>query len=259
MLNAVAVKGVANYLGRATKPYAFWNAASAASITSPLSNKTHGTITVTGAEDFATKAQWSTLADSTYYTYSDFSTTDLAALFQLGEGVMLWWASVNMDATATGQNHMLAIGAGAGPQIRFNISKATSWRPDVWLAFDGETSATQYGGATNEFANATDTNVALLLDNRSGVKQLYRYVNGANVAGVAFNANSGLTLSNAVTKRIRIGADALNTPGSTFFGAFRRMGLVNYGTTMPTRINDIIAELHAMNSALTPLLARSLV
>lgn len=254
-----SAKGLALHLSRASKPWAFWTGHDSASVTATArTNKTLGTITATGSEDFATKVNWCTLNDSTYYTFASYSTTDLMTLFTLGEGVMLWWASVNMNSSATGQNHLLAIGAGAGEHMRFSISKATSWRPDVWIAFAGDSSATQYAGGSNEFASSTDTNVALVVDNRPGYKGLFRYVNGVNVDGVTWASKGTCNPANAPTKRIRIGADAAGSPGSTFYGAWRRMGLVNYGASMPDRINDIVQELHANNSALGLLLARSL-
>lgn len=258
-----AAKSPQTILGDATVPYAYWNFQNATSAATALyTNKTLGALTAFGTPSYASRAGWVTLDDASGYTFDNYSTADLTALFELGQGIMLFAASVNMNALATTQNHLLSIGAGAGPQLRFSLATNTTWRPDVWIAFDGQTSATQYAGGTNEVAAATDTNIVLLIDNRVGVKTLYRYVNGTNLNGSSWsgtNPAGSVTMSQVVTKRIRLFADANNSPGSTFYGACRRMWLVNYGTTMPTRINDIVQELNQYSGIPSPVLAQSLV
>lgn len=257
----VALRPVSGLLGAAVKPYVYWDFGTGVA-TPTRSNRTLPGVTATNTPAFTSgtggRDGWVTLDDTEYYTFDAYDTQAVRDVFNLGEGVMLFWARVNVVAASTGQQHLLSIGAGAGPHIRFNVAKSTSFRPDVWLAFDGDTSATQYAGGSNEFAGDTDTNVAILIDNRPGVKTLYRYVNGANVNGTTWSGKGALTIANAPTQRIRMFADALNTPGSTYQGAVQRMGLVNFGADMPTRINSIIQGLHDLNGSIPAVLAQSM-
>lgn len=258
MRNSYGLRTVKASLQAARTPFIYWDFTSSAAPL--LTNRAFPSLTPTGSPDFATRAGWVTLDDTSYYTASQYATDGMKALFDLGEGAMLFWARVNVAAASSGQQHLLSIGAGAGPQIRFNIGKSSTFRPDVWIAFDGDASATQYAGGSNEFAGDTDTNVALLIDNRAAVKTLYRYVNGANLGGTTWSGKGACTPSNAVTQRVRIFADALNTAGSTLQGAVHNMGLVNFGTVLPEpwRINDIIQDLHVYNGQVPAVLAGSL-
>lgn len=179
----------------------------------------------------------------------EYATADndaLRAVFDLQEGIWLFWANVTMDGSASGQDHLLSVHSGAGPQVRFNTNKATTHRPDVFLAWDGDTAATQYAGASNEFAAAAATNVCLIVDNTAGGKQLYRYVNGVSVTSASFAGKGSLSYDLGVTQRVRIGADAAGTPGNFFYGTLRRMGCAKL-PAMPSNITAIVQSLHQHN------------
>jgi len=257
-------KQFSELIATATKPYAYWSFATSASETISTPSTSIGSKTSSGTPDFATTAGRITLDNSTYYTFDDSTTanTGLAALLNLGAGAILVAATVNINASETGQSCILSVHTGAGPNWRLGVTKNTTWRHDINLAMDAETSVTQYAGSSNEFASGTDVNLVWLIDNRSGVWTLYRWNNGTSLTGATWsgNANRGpCTFASAVTKRVRIGSDSAGTPGSLFWGSLRRLHVVNYGTGgPPSRINDIVASLHANNNRPTRLLLESI-
>lgn len=240
------LKPLSSLVDSATVPMLYWNFAEDAVETINTTGTALPALTAGGTPTYANGAL--VLDDSSYYTYDTYDNAGLRAVFDLQEGVILMWARVNIDASATtGQCHMLSVHAGAGPQLRFNINVNTSNRPDIWMAFDGDTSGTQYAGASNEFADATDTNICLLVDNRVGVKALSRYVDGVSKTGSTWATKGAMTYDSGLTKAVRIGADSAGTAGNTYFGTLRRMGAVNFGTNLPSNITDIVQSLHQSN------------
>lgn len=240
------LKPLSSLIESATVPMLYWNFATGAVETINTTGTALPALTAFGTPTYANGAL--VLDNASYYTYDTHDNAGLRAALDLQEGVILMWARVNINALeTTGQCHMLSVHAGAGPQIRFNINVNTSNRPDIWLAHDGDTSATQYAGASNEFADATDTNICLLVDNRVGVKGLSRWVDGVAKTGSTWAGKGALSYDLGPTQRVRIGSDAAFTPGNTFYGTLRRMGVINFGTSLPANINEIVQSLHQSN------------
>lgn len=234
------------FSGELSKPMVHWPMGSAATPTvgGPLPE-----LTGTGSPSFAARAGWLTLADTNYFESSDFVNETLQEVFDLQEGVLLVSFQVNIHASATGQDKILSLGQGGGPALWVGVSKATTWRPDVNINFDGETTGTPtlYAGASNEFAAGVDTNICMIIDNRPTAKGLSRFVNGVSVTGSTWAGKGALSYSN-LSGRWRFGADAAGVAGSNFYGAFRRVTAVNFGTELPSNINGIVQSLHQSNS-----------
>lgn len=192
------------------------------------------------------------LNDTAALEYATYDNEALRAVFDLQEGVWLFWANVNLDATgATAQDHLLSVHStgGIGGQVGFNCFRSTSWRPDVFLGFDGESPA-QYAGGSNEFASSTTTNIALLVDNTVGGKQLYRYVDGVSKIGSSWAGKGAISYDSATTKRVRIGANSVGTATNFTKGTLRRMGCAKL-PAVPSNIAAIVQSLHQHNCAPT--------
>lgn len=246
-------------LAAATKPFAHWSFATSSDETYNTTGTAFSAKTATGTADFSTAPGRLTLDNSSYYTFNDPTNAGLRELLNLAEGTILVAATVNMNASETLQATVLNVHVGAGPSWRLAVSKATTFRHDCSIAFDGDTSVTQYAGAANEFAAGTDVNLVWLLDNRVGAKQLYRWNNGTALGGASWAGKGACSYDSGQTQRVRIGADGAGTPTSVFWGSVRRLSVVNYGTDgPPARINDIVAELHANDSRPGRLLLESL-
>lgn len=256
---SVGVKTRESLIAASTLPFAYWSFATDKSEIINTTGTTFPNKTASGTADFSTTPGRLTLDNSSYYTFDSADNAGLRSLLNLAEGTIMVFATVNINPSETGQSTVLSVHTGAGPNWRLAVTKGTTWRHDVSIAFDSDTSVTQYAGSSNDFAASTDVNLVWLLDNRVGAKQLYRWNNGTALAGASWAGKGACSYDSGPTQRVRMGADSAGTPVSLFWGSIRRLGVVNYGTDgPPARINDIVAELHRRNNVPGRLLLESL-
>lgn len=218
------------------------NGISAYSSVSNLSALTAG-----GTPDFATRKGWLNLDGASFYTFDTYLNTALASVLNLGENAILVWAQVN-NLLAGPTRHSL-INAGFGTSFwRVTLLEGTGFRHSVSIAHDGDGGETEYAGSADDFNEATDTNIAILIDNREGVKGSTRWVNGAQVAGESWAGKGACTYASASAQRTRLFASSASSPANIAQGANRRLGVVNFGTTVPANIDQIALDLHNNNS-----------
>ena len=254
---------VSAYYAGANKAYAWFNFAASGAAT-----KAQGAVsalTSTGA-DHATRAGWLTLdGSSQYYTAPTYLEAALQAAFNLGENVLMLFAQVNLlTGVDTAQDYLLNVGQGTHSQYSWTVSRSSTASSGqicthyANVAFDGDSSAVGYSGGANSFNVNTDSNLMLLMDNRPTGKVIYQYANGIQFASASLSGKGACTYANAPTARLRVGGTAAGSPSNFYLGAVRRLGAFNFGSTMPSNINQIIQSLHTSNCVPTRELLRAM-
>lgn len=245
------------------KPFAWFNLASDGAAT-----KARGSISAlagTNAPDHATRAGWWTNDGTEYYTAPSYIESALQAAFDLGENVIMLFAQVNLaTGVDTAQDYLLQVGVGAQNNWSWTVSRSSTASSGqicthfVNVAFNGDSSATGFSGGANSFSVNTDTNILVLLDNRSVGKTLYQYADGVQFGTASFSGKGACNYLSASTQRLRLGATAAGSPTNVYLGAMRRLGVANFGAAMPSNINQIIHSLHQSNCVPTRELLRAL-
>jgi hypothetical protein len=247
----------------ASKPFAWFNFAASGAATKALGSVS--ALTSTGA-DHATRAGWLTLnGSSQYYTAPTYLEAALQAAFDLGQNALLLTAQVNVLTGAdTAQDYLLHVGTGVSSNYSWVVQRSSTASSGqicthyLNAAFDSDSAASGYSGGANAFTVNADTNLALLIDNRSEVKRVYQYANGVQFGTAVFPNKGACTYASAPTKRLRIGGTAAGSPTNLYLGALRRFGAWNFGTSMPSNINQVIHSMHQSNCIPTLALLRSL-
>lgn len=244
----------------ASKPFAWWNFATDGAPTRALGSIS--TLTGASTPDHGTRAGWWTNDGAEHYTAPTYLEPALEDAFDLGENVVLAWAQVNLATGAdTAQDYLLHVGTGAQNNWSWTVSRSSTGSSGqicthfVNVAFSGDASAAAYSGGANAFSVNTDSNILVILDNRPGEKRVYQYANGIQFGTASFAGKGACNYAGASTGRLRIGATAAGSPTNIYLGALRRLGVVNFGQTMPRTMNQIVHSLNQSNGVPTlPLL-----
>lgn len=258
-----SIKPVSALFDTATKPFAWWNFAANGAPTKALGNIS--TLTGTSTPDHSTRAGWWTNDGAEYYTAPTYLEPALQAVFDLGENVVLAWAQVNLTTGAdTAQDYLLHVGTGAQHNWSWVVQRSSTASSGqicthyINAAFAGDVSAAGFSGGANSFSVNTDANILVILDNRQGEKRLYQYANGIQFGTASFAGKGACNYASAPTARLRVGATAAGSPTNILLGAMRRLGVVNFGQTMPSTMNQIVNSLNQSNGVPTLPLLRAM-
>lgn len=236
---------------RPDKPMLYWSFAASGVATINTTGHALPALNNVGSPSFSGGGL--VLNDSAGLEYATADNNALRAVFDLQEGVWLFWANASLAGSgANPQDTLLSVhsGVGNGGQVGFNCFRSTSWRPDVFLGFDDMAAPEQYAGGSNEFAATTPTNICMLVDNTPGGKQLYRYVDGVSKIGSSWAGKGTLSYDTAATLRVRIGCNSAGTAQNFVNGTVRRMGCARL-PAVPSNIAAIVQSLHQHNCAPT--------
>ena len=254
---------VTKLFASAAKPFAWFNFAADGAAT-----KAGGTITAltgTSSPDHATRAGWWTNDGAEYYTAGTYLEAALQAAFDLGQNALLLTAQVNvLTGVDTARDILLEVGTGAQNNWQWSVSRSSTASSGqicthvAAIAHSGDSSQTTYSGGANAFTINADTNLALLIDNRAAEKRIYQYANGVQFGTAVFPSKGACNYASASTGRLRIGASAAGSPTNIYLGALRRLGAWNFGTSLPTSINQIIHSMHQSNCIPTLPLLRAM-
>lgn len=187
---------------------------------------------------------------SNYVKEPHTNLTGLQSALELGEGIIMVWGRFN-SANTTSQivMHSGCADAGrAGFEVRVDGSsnRIRARVRDLTTLYDTSSIASVW-------ANNVDTNFAVVIDNRVGQKKVDFYCNGTLVnasttLGTCGNAPFG-TLAN---QHFVLGAGWTNSPTGTvnlpYAGKLRRVGVINFGQTMPDTIDTVIQDLDRYQS-----------
>jgi len=252
--NITGIKPATGFLAGVTKPFAWWNLAADPTATPALASISGlPTWTPAGTPDYATTPGWATLDGSTeHYTSADATDSDLRSLLNIGEGVVLVWAQVNLATGAdTAADRIIQVNDGAASCWAVNVQRSGTGASGTIctvypsIAFDGEAGGlVAFGFAANLYAVNAAANVAVLIDNRAEGKTAYVYVNGGQASTGSLSGKPGCNIASASTQRVRIGASAAGTAANLFLGGLRRLGVMNYGAAMPANINAVVNSLN---------------
>lgn len=252
--NITGIKPETGYLADVTKPFAWWSLAANPTGTPTLTSLSDlPSWTAAGTPDYATTPGWATLDGSTeHYTSADATDAELRSLLNIGEGVLLVWAQVNLATGAdTAADIILAVNDGAASCWSYRVqrsgtgSSGTICTAYPSIAFDGDAGGQAvFGYSPNQYSVNEVANIAALIDNRPAGKTVYVYANGIQAATGSLSGKPGCNIANAATQRVRIGANAAGTAGNLHVGGLRRLGVMNFGDTMPAGINAVVNSLN---------------
>lgn len=245
------------------KPFAWFNFAANGAPT-----KKSGVIsamTGTNTPDHSTRSGWWTNDGTEYYTAPTYLESGLQSAFDLGENVVMLFAQVNLaTGVDTAQDYIFNVGTGASNTWSWVVQRASTASSGqicthyINAAFAGDSSAIGYSGGANAFNVNSDVNILALLDNRPAGKTVYQYADGVQFGAASFAGKGACNYASAPTQRFRFGATAAGSPSNHYLGALRRLGVANFGTSMPRNINQIIHSLHQSNCVPTLALLRAL-
>ncbi len=188
------------------------------------------------------------------------SAADIASLYPR-RGVTLIWAKILTDNTGPSSSCIMSLGlptatGTSGFRFLYNPGNA---RLRLYVA--GVDSDAEYmNGTSSSVSNATEYNVACVINNISGEDTVQFYLDGAAEGSPdamttpgSIEEDSGL----AATRWFAI-ANGMSTVASlsnSYKGEISRVGIVRY-SQMPDRMDEIVARLHYNGSWPVPLMAQ---
>lgn len=222
-------------------------------------------MTGTNTPDHATRPGWWTNDGTEYYTAPTYLEPGLQEAFDLGENVLLLFAQVNLaTGVDTAQDYLLSVGTGASHNWSWVVQRASTASSGqicthyINAAFAGDSSAIGFSGGASAFNVNTDVNILALLDNRPTGKTVYQYADGVLYGAASFAGKGACNYASAPTQRLRVGATAAGSPTNQYLGGLRRLGVANFGASMPRNINQIVHSLHQSNCVPTLELLRAM-
>lgn len=168
--------------------------------------------------------------------------TGLESVLRLGDGIVMVWGCFN--SAVAGNSVLFSAGCNA-PAPGFEVRVDGGGNSIRARATDG-TTFKDTGSSAAAWTDNTDTNFAVVLNN-TAAKKVDFYVNGNIVNGAVTLSGLGtVNFGTAANQFFMLGGAWSGSPGSlnlAYTGKVKRLGVINFGSTLPDNILAIVQGL----------------